>query len=671
MWTLQHGEITQSLADWGISNEVVTLNSFAPSTLTFDVAGDFDAEPLFANAAQVTLRDPDDVVRFVGKRRKAPQRIAGTDEARSYYFEDVLGDLNRRVFRPNWEMYNGTATVAVPNSLASLFAGEGNGVSAQITAILAAAASAGISVQIGSSAGITAIPRTTDIESVTYLEAIRTAARFAPDLGTWVDYTTSPPTVHFVRRSSATAHTLAVINAADVFELQPLHEQLVPAVVINYEKLVYVSGVPLNGSYMDIAPSGATGNEENALVIHTELKPTIIGGASPTPPALTQSQSIATSAITPNSFTFWEQLWPDLADRNEAATLTDGDESIPGMRRITDGAQPGWTGSAAEVLVQAVFNGVVNGKTYINKLLQAKVNASSLSTGTYTRNGTTFGGGGGSSDPGEYAPIGIAALLYSALGVLQWSGSHTSTEEADWSIKPSNVVSFTGTAESAHATANAQVSSVTIQPSAGVRTIAFGQSPVLPFDDLIELLRSQRTLRVETRAEEATGEGAEAGALSVAGSGMGPGGGLLPTPDPATHPFKVSMIGTTGNLYRVEAGTVSGYTVIAQTVNIGSSRPRGIRVAVKFTTQVSRAQYVYNATLRTSSGNAPVLEVVGSADCLDVGQLDSSGNDGRCLIAIVETTGAVSQIATGNILCTVQDDLTLAGTGFVTFNKSA
>lgn len=672
-WTLQHGGTTQSLEAWGISNDEVVLNSFAPSTLSFDVPGNFDATPLFAHAAQVTLRDPDNVVRFVGRRRKAPQSIAGNTESRSYYFEDVLGDLNRRTFRQVWQMWNGSATVGVPNSLASLFSGSGVGVSAQLTAIIAAAAAAGIAVQMGTSAGITAIPRATEIRSLTFLQALKMAARLAPDLGTWVDYTTSPPTVNFVRRTTATEHTTAVIEHADSFSLEPLHEQLVPAVVINYNKTVFIDNVPYNGSSVDKAPAEATGDEENALVAALDLRDSrLVTGAAV--PALTQSQDIGTENIDASSFSFWEGLWPALAGRNEAATLTDGTESPSGLRRIVSGAQPGWAGSAQQVTVTAIFNGVVAGQTYVNKQLVAVVNGSSLSSGTYTREGTTGGGGAGGSDPGETAPTGIAALLLSALSVLQWSGRHLRTaEEADWSIKPSHVVSFSGTAESAHATARAQVVSVSIQPSNGTRELNFGPSPVLPFDDLIEVLRSQSTLQVGASADDIAGTSGEGSDVthSVLGSGMGPGGGMVPTPDATTHPFKVSLVGSDGDLYRVEAGTVDGYTIAAQTLDIGSSRPRGIRVALKFNTFISNSQYLYNSTLKTTTGNAPVLEVVASAACLDVTAFDTSGDGARCLIAIINAAGAVEQIATGNIVSTRDDDASLTGAGMLSFNKGA
>jgi hypothetical protein len=670
-WTAQIGATTQSLKEWGISNAVVTLNSFAASTLSFQLAGNFDAALLCDYAAALTLRDAGNVVRFIGRRRKAPQRVAGSDESRSYIFEDVLGDLNRRTLLQDWQMWTGSALTATPQGVATLFvdaSGAGMSIAAQLTSLITSAASAGVSVQLGSMPTLTEIPRVVDISGKTYLEALKLCSRFAPDLGTWVDYSTTPPTLNFTRRVSATEHSIAVIDQADEFEAEPLEDAQPSGIIIRYEKSLIVDGVTMNASYEDVAPEGASATAENALNAHCVLRATRIGSA-PRPARLTQTQSVTTVAIDPESFSFWESLWPALAGRNLAATLEDGSLSDAGYRMITAGAQPDWTGAAAVVSVSVMFNGTIDGEVYVNHILTAQVNASTLTTGDYTRHSGGESDGEGDPDPGESVPTGIAALLWASLGPLQWSGRHkrAETELSDWSIKPGHLLNFTGTAEARHSTARAQVQSVVYDLDNASRELVFGQSPTLLFDDLIELLRSQSTLSVGTRAAERAGL-AEAPAQSVAGSGMGPGWNLIQAPRPNTHSFKGSRVGSTGNLYRVEGGQIDGYTIPAQNIDIGSSRPRAVAVVVAFDVLISNSEFMYNAILKTSGGSAPALAAgSGVSDAVTV---SSSGTGAACVLFYVEATGAIVQLAHGNVVAKVNDDGSWGGTGVVVFEKN-
>lgn len=651
--TLQHASTTQSLEAWGMSNPVLTFESLAASTLAVTLAGPHDAVSGIDEGESITLREGG-VIRFIGKLRDDPGTANGPNEARTLVFEDVFGDLARRTVLQGWPAWTGSAVETVQRPIAVLF-GDTEGqlsISAQLTAIITAAAAAGISVQMGASGGITAAPQAQDVRSMSYLEVLKACCKYAPDVTTWVDYTTSPVTVNFVRRASGAERTLAVVNGADDFKFQPLYSQRVSAVVLSYTKTVEVpSGDILDASYQDKYPAEATGNEENALVIHKKLAGTRIGGAAAAPtPRMTQAQYIETVSINPESFSFWERLWPDIADRNSEATLEDGEVSESGLRMILNGAQPEWTGEAQTITVTVIFNGIIRGVTHVGRRLTARVNASTLSTGTYYRAGSTGGPPASTAEPalGEWVPSGIAQSLYNALSVLQWKVSHSRVDATtDWSIKTSDVVDFTGTDHAGLASANAQVQRVIHNLHSGNRTVECGPGAVLRFDDLMELMSMLRTVQEGTQLAEQAAV-APAASMSVLGAGMGPGSSLVMDEPPATHPFMVRHV--SGNLYRVEAGQFDGHLIEAETVNVGAGRPVCIRVNARYDLSISDGEYCYFATLNTET--PPFLEV-SSYTAGDLTLIAADGTGARCMIAVINT--AISQLAMGNITATLSD----------------
>ncbi len=646
-WTLTHDATTQSLEAWGLENVVVTRHSFAPGTLQMSLVADFDAPALFAYGDRVTLRGPDDVVRFTGRIRQRPARIGGSEEGRDYIAEDVLGDLARRTFTQSWRVWGGEALIAIPLPSLVLFRDIDAGavtIAAQLTAVITAAAAAGIEVQMGSSAGMTANPQAVDAAPMTYLDALRICARFAPDLCTQVNHATEPPTINFVRRVNATERSLAIIDTADAFTCDALEDQRITGVHISYNRALNVSGLSLRETIVDKHPAETTGAEENSLVVVHELR-----GASP-PTNVTQTQELETVDIEPDSFDWWELVWPELVGRNEAATLTDDDIEGPGgvTKQITNGAQPAWIGSAATVLVTATFNGIINGRVYVGKKLIARVNASTLASGTYQtiKNGTQY-------DPGETTPTGFASLLYGALNPLQFVGTHKrATAELDWTIDVGDALNFTGTDDASLTTARASVQSVARRIDSAEQTISFGPSPAYSFNDLIDLMRAQR-VHSSARAEERAGEGTGT-SVEVEGAGMGPGCSLVPTPDPETHPFKVGHVG--GNTFRIEGGSYNGVPIAAETTDIGADRPRYVYIAVQWT--VAAWQDRFAASVERTG--APAFASSTSPVSTDV-VLPPGATTAKHLLAVINAGNTITQTVTTNLLPQWRDNGSLAG----------
>ena len=674
-WTLQHASTTQPLATWGLSNCVLTLRSFEPSTLAFDLAGNFDASSPFAYADLVTLRDPGDVVRFIGRVRQLPQEAQGTQEARKYVVEDVLGDLARRPMQQQWQTWDGEELAETTSDALVLFM-SGSGVARTIAQtlgdIVAYAASTGIGVQMGSAANMGVSPRPLDAKGITILEALREVSRFTPDLMTRVDYSTTPPTLHFSRRVDAAARTVAVLDDADAFSATPLHDQQVGSVVCRYEISSVILGQAVVEQVTDAAPEEADGTEENALVVHAQLtgpQGLLAQGIT------TQSQELETVAIDEDSFTWWERLWPELAERNEAATLTETSlsDEISSPRMILNGAQPAWTGAAATVTVQALFNGIIGGQVYLNKKLIARVNASTLASNTFTLVNTPAPT---TADPGETVPVGLAALLYSALSPLQWRGRHASTlAEPTFDVMPGDKVSFSGTDTAALGTAAASVQSVEINIDRGTREIVFGPAPFLPFSDIIDLLKSFRNQPDGSRIRDRIGSpGAN---TSVQGAGMGPAASLVPTETAEVHPFKVTRIGTTGNVFRVEGGLVDGVAVEAQTVDIGSTRPLYVQIWPKYDVSIDNSEFVWAVNILSGydeeepPNNLGPVFASSTTVSDDVTLITAAGDEARCVIAVVGEGNIITQHAHGHIVTTASDDGSLTGKALLSFDRNA
>lgn len=666
-WSLRYDDaspspVTQTLAAWGISNAVLSLRSFEASTLTFDVAGDLDAAALFAYGESVTLLQ-DSTVRFKGKIRQVPRRGNGHTEAMSYTAEDVLGDLDRRFYFQPWQAFTvgGGSVGSVDAPAAVLFSLN---LGATLLDIVDAAATAGIAIQSGTATGMSITPRKQDAASVTYLGALKAAARYVPDVCTVVDYTTTPPTLNFVRRGNATSVNVPVLDGVDNFNAQPLHDQKLNGVFITYRILHTIDDQQWTEIVGDVYPEGTTLNDENILAADVNLT----GRAES---RHITAQALTSRVIDAESFTWWERHLPWLADRNEAATLADGETSSESLtRELLTGAVPAWTGSGGQVTVKALFNGVVNGNIYVNKVLEVSVAATDLASGTYYQ--TTTSG----STPAETVPSGIAEHLYSALSTLHWQGNLSQVlSELTFDVKPGHVVNFTGTDISALTTAAAQVQEVTLDIDAGERSLSFGPPGFVSFSDLLELSRLINSITQGDRSAEQTSGTPTAGVST--GPALTPQANNAPTPDYEPHPFKVTRVGTTGNNFRVEAGTYAGRTIAAQTVDIGSSRPYAIHIKPQYDVTVFDGIFVTRAELKTGDDGGdppvsfePVLTGDSSSTLSDIDTLTSAGDELRCLIAIVESDNTITQVATGNVTVEIFDNLGGTGTASAIFHRN-
>lgn len=583
-WTLEHESTVQSLAAWGFENCILTDKGWAPGTFQFTHSGAaFDAAPLFAEDDEITLY-LDGVKKFIGFITQTPTHT-GESEDQSYVAENLLGDMARRTYGQTWQNVSGGIIGDGFTSRAVLFddGGAAQNVALSLAAIVNAAAAAGVSVQMGTAANLTVSPRKLDVKCMTFLEVLRAACVYSPDVVPQVDYTTEgAPTLNFIRRGDASAHNLAVIETADDFRIAPLYDQKIAGVFLVYETRGTVEGVSYLSLSYDIYPEGTAATDRRVLFSVMQLQGASQGMSQ------TTVQEITVATVTEEDMDWWKTRVPYLNDANPEATLTDvtvkneegGDETV--AKELRSGVIYPWMGGTTKVVViRGIFNGLINGEPVLNQAITIKMVSTTLGSGEYSN---SVNSSPSSSSPAETPPGGVAEHLYSALNPLQWSGSHVLIgEECNASIRAGDVANFTGTANDAWLTANAQIQVVESNLDLGTTRIEFGRAEYLAPQDYTQLLREQRQQRDgNSSGTKNSGESASSNLVQQGPTWTPDTSVTLGAPE-AIHPWKMSKVGLTGNVFKVQGGTYDGVTIAAQTVDIGATRPRYVYIPCEWT----------------------------------------------------------------------------------------
>lgn len=653
-WTLTHDGTTQTLAEWGILNARLQLNGWTPGTFTFDRDGaDFDSDAVFDLDDTITLK-LDGVIQFTGFISQTPAHAEGSDEGRSYEAQDALGDMNRRVYGQTWQRLDAGVITDGVNARAVLFDDDGDTQSVALTiqAVIAAAVAAGVSIQFGTAANLTVSPRKVDVKSLTMLEVLRACCVFSPDVVPQMDYTTTPPTISFIRRADATAHSLPVIDAADGFEIRPLQEQQIEGVYLVYESRGTLDGESYLKLNYDVYPAETLQTDPRVLFATMKLQ----GASNNNNPQQKTTQDITTRAIDTEDLDWWELHFPALAGRNEAATLTEvtimddtGSTTTANKELLKGVIYPWMGGTTEEITITGLFNGVINGQVVLNQLLSVKLVSTTLSTGTFTNR---TGAAANEDTPDEAVPYGLAQFLYDSLNPVQWQGRRKLTEaEITTTVKPGDVLNFTGTDQTAWSTARAQVQTVEIDIDRAQTTLIFGRAEVLGPQDFIELIHLWRTL-MDGNSSGQKATGAQDGTtLAQDGPTWTPRTSATAGPLAEVYPFKITRVGTTGNLFRVEAGTYDGVALAAVTVDIGATRPRYVYVQAEWTVTAWQSRF---AASIARTGAPSIASSTTSTDTTV--ELPEGVTTAKTLIGIIDASNVVSQFASDNILPVWKDD---------------
>ncbi|MDD2763494.1 MAG: hypothetical protein PHE83_05910 [Opitutaceae bacterium] len=266
-WTITRAGETRSLTDWGIASIRLTRRSLEVDDLVFSLKpADGLAAPSFVFDDVITLAQ-DGVTRFVGRIGGETIDAADSKEQLSFLAKNLWDDLETLVYEQNRKIVDEDFAnpAPIPTTQVVLFRQEDYSEDGwhhvtslgQIASCLAFAAARGVGLT--PALDFTGVqPPWSEARDLSVAAAIRRAAAWTPDLATYIDYTTIPPTVHVVRRATMSTHELDLTAGTQVLELSGLRarKDLVPLGVV----FIYLTSAvnPIDGlAYTRVSTSGA------------------------------------------------------------------------------------------------------------------------------------------------------------------------------------------------------------------------------------------------------------------------------------------------------------------------------------------------------------------------------------------------------------------------------
>ncbi len=529
-FTLQHDTTTQSLADWGLTDGVLSERSLSAGTFTAKVAGDALAALPWAYKDKITLRDASNVVRFVGYALP-PVRHGGDEEIIELTFANAWWFLGRSVYLQ--EAWNAEEADAIQAGNVALFAAvtAGTGwttrsIAAEVAAIIGqcAAVFSG-TMQLGdvTGAAFAKSPVPQRVEGVTYEQALRDALAYVPDAVQYWDYTTTPPTLHFRQRSAGTARELAMAALDHEPVLTADEERAARGVRLLYKYNTSDGGT---GAVIDEAGEG-TGDGIISAVVDLTGGGKGSGAAPPVfTPAVKQIFTVESEAIDPLSAAWWFKYGDTgVADAGDiivgAASNIAADDGAGALgtknRLFVTGNIPAEL--AAEHLRQAVVTGYLTVSTTreeagftltTNEQRVVQVRCTTTDYNGDEEYSVKAGGFTGGSDPDTWTaltiPGGIAAELLAVWSEVQHRGKVSVTgDECGFAVVLGDVINLTGGLE-AWEDMNAQVQGIEHELDYGRTIYTLGAAEHLRIEDFVSMLQGLKVMLALDLDTQATGQ---------------------------------------------------------------------------------------------------------------------------------------------------------------------
>jgi len=330
--TLTYGATTQSLTAWGFNERPrMILRSRAASTFEVTLAGaDPAADPVIPFEAAVTIKDSGTVI-FQGRRTDTNGYAKGKNRGSTMVFSDAWYDLEHLIYKQVWNVsgggtYTSSRVYLFQNIGAVSAAWNSWTVAQQIADIITWAASIGGNVQAGT-IDPALLPPVYYMKAPTCASAINKCIESLPDVATYFDYTTSPPTLHIRVRQNRTPVTLPYANASPPgsgtqvhlsTDIRPRPDLQIPQVKFDYQETSDVSGISYTSFGSDAYPIGSSANTLRGLTLPIDLR------GSSRHVAIGQVTAAAWDATTA---AFWKDKKNDLAKSN-VSSLTVVDTTI-------------------------------------------------------------------------------------------------------------------------------------------------------------------------------------------------------------------------------------------------------------------------------------------------------------------------------------------------------
>lgn len=498
--------VTQTLAAWGFSEVTFAFASLEPGRVSWlqrdAVIG---GSLLFSLGDEIEIFDGTERL-FAGCIELEPQSyIRGAERGVKWTAHDVLFKLATTSYAQQWQAstVEGGALGAQYMALLTLFrdeSGTAQSIAWQVAAIIGHAASVcGFDIAFGTWSGGDATPFEQAEGTMTQLDALRAALRLAPDTAHRMDYTTTPPTIHFTRHAAATVVNLTLPSNSIEVDVQPRGDQACAGVILQYRQTHTADNETLTLVTSDVHPVGATPHTPRTLFATFEFAGRQVA---------TQQQYCGVRAIGAETQTFWKKHIPWVKDLATGFTITAGtvtpvdeEDEHTYTKYVYEGAVPSWLSSmAAPVTVEATLNGVLEGRALVNYKLRVQV------TGTRLTAGGVFSQVM-SDVPAEDLPTGLAAQIYAAASVRHHEGSIVYRQDSAWLAAPrvGDVVNVP--AKAAWASMKAQVQSVEVQVDTGLVSLSVGPPKHLSVQDVVEWFRrARRTTPGFNAAARSTGQ---------------------------------------------------------------------------------------------------------------------------------------------------------------------
>lgn len=561
IWTIQGA--TGEPTTFAVRN-LMSVNSQrlsqAVDTVTFTQAASYDADPEFADGETVTIYR-DGAQWFKGRCTAIKRQGSAQSERINYTISGPWWQLQNIIFEQSFNRWLLTAIdpltyTETEVTLARIILGtdidgaritSGEAITEAVNYALTALGSAAL-FQLGDVDPSAELPYE-ELNSLSCAEVINRVLRWHPDVVAYFDYATTPPTLHFKKRSALSSQTFAIDDVIIAENsINPRHDLQKNGVIIKYERVDSYNDEKIKRVITDEA--GATSDPFKTLKLYFNLE-----GYSVT--YLTQAVKVET--IQPNSATWWRKNDPELALAT-AITVSNGvrspalnDEGEAGesyTAQLIEGSIANWMEKETwQQIVTAEVSYTLNGENFSN----VKKTLGVVGTNATTKNYQIAD----SESVAETKPEGLAADILSSINTLHYDGIVELTQgdvSADNHLAKKINVSG-GRVE--WATMNAQVYEVNYSLDKGSTVIAFGPARHLGATDLFQLARNVRTRQPATGQTRATGEDRQH-SLPTKGPNTTTGGGGSVSSTPQLNAYK-----TGDDTIRVRPGTVDGVVVTA------------------------------------------------------------------------------------------------------------
>ncbi|HVU37926.1 MAG TPA: hypothetical protein VHC95_06295 [Opitutales bacterium] len=578
IWTLRrNGDgMEKTLADWGISSARLIRRTQRSDTLeiAFDGAA-FDGAELFAYKAGIMLKR-NGTAYFAGLATKTPRMARPRAEGVGYTFEGSWWYLEHIVYQQDWKFLNvGGDNLAAVSNLVLAQANDGTLITtgAQIADAVNEAVGAGAALQLGANDCAIQVPPEAG-RDLSCAEVIRRMLRWHPDVVTWFDYSTTPPTLKLRQRANLDAAAFSIAGRPHTgMDIAARPDLVPPVVVLKYQTLNEDDGI--DQSYINIEqyPGGTSELQPGAVVMTIDLQGTR---------SQYTKQYLKTAPIEADSLDWWMERLPWLKDANirNLALVEDSSSSTPVAADgaggtdagsgstdagvvlanfVVEGEIPEWvavpgSGHAQMALVEAKLNYDVamgndaNGNPVVEhrtgEKVVVKLMSTDLGTNWYKQLSAVF--------VGEPQPVGLAQNYYTALAALQYEGGFEITEEECGATAASflgRVLNLTG-GVAEWSTMRALIFETTEDLATGKTRLRFGPATFLSPKDWLDLNRQNRNRQFGDLNNKVNGL-VTLGSTPVGGTGKYDRGGAASKAPPAHDTWVGAAVDGNPGTYKV------------------------------------------------------------------------------------------------------------------------